>query len=341
MKKKAIGILCLLFSVAVLAFPWESGTHAYIMTRISSSTGAQLANEIYGITAPDLVNFLVTSPYRDYLYNQTHTDVMRLWRQARNGEKFDLELALAYGFVAHNGVWGADSTAHVAALTTTSATGEPEGYIITKAKMLDQYLADTWAALGIGGAEYADLRLTICHEIIEIIVDIQIWNAEHGIGATLVNAAATRTNNIKFLLKRAYAGNLVAYSNQIGEPLNQPMAFSLLADNETAFQQLMLMYGTFFTLPDQATIVGALGGYLSVMAVNYGVTISPEQVAGLLQMVLASGLTGDAMNEIEATITFVKDQLALHLKGADAFQETLAAPQMKLAGGSKLKGIVN
>lgn len=311
MKRIVIMLVAVIIATG-LAYSWESGTHAYLMNKIRPGSGAVGANLAYGIVCPDLVNFMFTSPYKDYLYGQTHEEFLRLWRQAKNGPGYAEELALAYGFVCHNNLWGTDSAAHVAARTTLSALGEPEGYVITKARLLDQALAATWEALGIGGDEYAPLRLELCHEIIEIAVDVQVWGLDHTIGDTMVQAALSRSDAIRSLLKTAYAGNLVAYSNRNGMPMNANQARAILIDAENVFQQRMVLYGTIFMQSDQAAIELALGGYLAQSASAYGVTVTAEQVRDVIDQVLAGGLTADFQAELDATAAFVQAQLDAH-----------------------------
>ncbi|MCL4477241.1 MAG: hypothetical protein M1508_13645 [Nitrospirae bacterium] len=63
------------------------------------------------------------------LYIATHYDFLKVWDASRN----EVERSLAYGFVSHNDMWGADFTAHHSGRTY----GQTEGYVIAKAEILD------------------------------------------------------------------------------------------------------------------------------------------------------------------------------------------------------------
>lgn len=69
-----------------------------------------------------------------------------------------------------NDVWGADSTAHHASRTLNSE----EGWVIAKSKLLEQLLIDTFESIGLGREEYYELRIELCHNIVETAGDILI-----------------------------------------------------------------------------------------------------------------------------------------------------------------------
>ncbi len=181
MKKRVLIGAILVLTFSMMAAAWDVLGHAYIMEQIKGEPGQANGNELYGITAPDFVNYLIGGPYYDYLYSETHKDFMRVWYSTVGGMRGTAEKYLAFGFVAHNGDWGADYTAHVSALTTGDTT---KGYVITQAIFLNQVF-DTvavdedghtvWQLLGIP-AGMSDLRLELCHNIAEYVIDIQIWS---------------------------------------------------------------------------------------------------------------------------------------------------------------------
>jgi hypothetical protein len=94
-------------------------------------------------TPPDVL-------YRDYLYDQTHHYFLKV----QEAVKWGYEKSSSYGFLSHNDLWRADSTAHHAWRTLLP----DEGYVITKAKILNDHLMldPNYAAL-LGG--YPDVAL--------------------------------------------------------------------------------------------------------------------------------------------------------------------------------------
>jgi hypothetical protein len=92
------------------ASAWGFAVHAYLGDELGKKHGTKNINEIYGILSPDIFNLSFQLPNNcpAELYDQTHHQFMPVWNKA----KPRLQTALAYGFVAHNDTWGADSTAH-------------------------------------------------------------------------------------------------------------------------------------------------------------------------------------------------------------------------------------
>lgn len=313
MRRKALFGVILVLAISMTASAWDVLAHSYIMEQIKGGPGDANGNEIYGITSPDFVNYLIGTPYYDWLYSQTHKNFMRVWHMAGNGNKADAEQSLAMGFVAHNGLWGADYTAHVSSLTI----GDPaHGYVIAKAIQLEQLFGgmNVWYGLGIDGEAYLPLRLELCHNIIEYVIDIQIWMQDPGIASRVVAAAAGRDASMQTLVKTAYAGLLVGYSQKTEAPLNQPAALALLQSYESAFQVRVVMYASLFaSATDLNGVLGNLDGYLSALAANiFGLNLAPGQAARLLGAVLEMGITNDVGNELGATVNYVRDQLVAH-----------------------------
>lgn len=313
MKKKALCGIVLVLSLTLTAAAWDVLAHALIMEQIKGGAAQANGNEIYGITSPDFVNYLYGSPYYDWLYDQTHTNFMRLWRMAGNGPKAAAERSLAMGFAAHNGLWGADYVAHVSSLTI----GDPaHGYVIAKAAQLEQIYAGygVWAGLHMDGEAYLPLRLELCHNIIEYAIDIVVWQTNPGLAQRVVAAAAARDASIQQLIKTAYAGPLVAFSQQTESPLTHAAALTMLQTYETAFQQRVILYATLYASATSLDgVLGNLDGYLAGLASTiFGLTLQPGQAAQLLGIALQAGLVNDVGAEIGATIGYVRDQLKAH-----------------------------
>jgi len=309
MKKKALFGVVLVLGLSMTAAAWDVLAHSFIMEQIKGGPDKANGNEVYGITSPDFVNYLMGSPYFSWLYDETHKDFMRVWHKAET----PAEQSLAMGFVAHNGLWGADYAAHVSALTLADKT---KGYVIQKAEYIEALFGGMglWAQLGIDGEAYAPLRLELCHNIIEYVIDLQVWLTDPTIANRVVAAAAGRDASMQKLVKTAYAGLFVAYSRKTSEPLNQPAALNILQGYERAFQERVVLYGSLFAAAgtlDEA--IANLSGYLSDLAGEmFGLEISADQVGQILGAVLLFGVTNDFGPELGATINYVHDQLIAH-----------------------------
>jgi hypothetical protein len=308
MKKKALLGLVFVLALSLSAPAWDVLTHSFIMEQIKGGPQNANGNEIYGTTSPDFVNYLLNTPYYEWLYDTTHSDFIRLWHMATT----PAEQALAMGFVAHNGLWGADHVAHYASLT-----GDPtQGYVIAKAAMVEAFFSaqGIWDGLGLSGDLYKDLRLELCHNIIEYVIDIQIWLADPTIASRVMEAAAGRSANMQQLVKTAFAGPLVAYSRTTDAPLNQPAALALLLPAEISFQQRVALYaGLYATATDVNSVLINLDGYLRALAGQmFGLSLEPGQAGQLLGLVLQLGFTSDVQYELAATVNYVRDQLAAH-----------------------------
>jgi hypothetical protein len=309
MKKQVLTVAALGLALSVTASAWESLTHAYLMERIKDGAANTSANERYGITTPDFFNFLLGSPYRDYLYDQTHENFMRVWHQSGNGMKGTPQEQLAMGLVCHNGIWGTDVSAHSAAFTTDHA----KGYVIAKAETLEGDLAPLWQELHIDGPEHAPLRREICHEVVEIVIDVQVWRLDKGLGARYLQSAMTRDGSIRDLLASAYAGGLADFSTTTPLPIDRPTAALFLGQAESGYRMQMMYYATIFNTTNEDAVLTGLGGYLAQVArEGYGLQVSPAAVKGLLSMVLGSNITSDLLGELDATVASVKAALAAH-----------------------------
>ncbi len=309
MRKKSAVIVAVILTCLVStqgAYPWGSLTHAYITSQIVPGNGAARDNAIYGSTAPDFANYMFGSPYQIYLEDRTHTDFLRVWKMARGGPAFSLERAAAFGFVAHN---EEDFTAH----TMSQYLDPSEGYVVQKAAVLSQMLTalGAWEKLGLAGDEYAEVRAVLSHEVIEFAGDLFVaLYIDPETGQILSNAASRTPDEFPALLDRAYAGNLVAFSNQTGIRLNQPAASGILSGNELAFRGGMVAYGNLFTYTDANALTQNLAAYLQTLAAAQGIQVDdPELVA----QVIGAGLfviQDDFVPEIAKTIQFVSGRLA-------------------------------
>jgi len=297
-------IFLMLFFLTTDAFSWSAGTHAYIEDHLGKNRGLDNNNEIYGGVVPDVFDYLFNYPaYLDYLYGQTHNEFLKVW----NASRWGLEKSSAYGFVGHNDVWGADSTAHH--LCQTCGTGE--GYIITKAKEL-LATAPLPPELGIPD----DVAIVIFHEIVENGVDMLVSKKiDPSIGKKIVTSAILRSPQFPLLLVKAYAKDFSSYAG-----ISYPAAVQFITATEKEFRKAMILYGQVL-MQDEATAIQLISEQTADIAASflalYGIqlSISKEEI---IQMVIGyttlaiSICENDYEQEIEATVHFVDQQLRSH-----------------------------
>jgi hypothetical protein len=307
MKKSFMTIGIILLALVFFyseAFPWGSATHAYIDDYLNKQTGTKNLNEIYGGMAPDIFNYMFDNPeYIDYLYDQTHNEFMKVWEKV----KFGMEKALAYGFVSHNDVWGADYTAHHASRTLLI----DEGYVITKAKVLEQVLYSTFDGLGLGGDEYYDLRLELCHNLVEAGVDILMKRKDPLIGQKIISSALLRSPEFPLLLVKAYAKDFSEYAG-----ITYLDAVKIITSSEREFRKTIFFYGYALT-QDEEKAIPLISGQMADLAESflgaYGITL-PEgtDLTPLITFAIQQSIeicADDFSDEIEATINYVEQQM--------------------------------
>lgn len=309
MKKKILIGIVLVLTVAMTAPAWDVLGSAFIMEQVRGGAGHANGNELYGSTAPDFVNYLLPTPWYGFLYGQTHENFMALYGAALT----PAEKALAVGFLSHNGVWGSDHVAHYASLTIGDPT---HGYVVNKAMQLEQIYAfyGVWTGLGLDGAPYADLRLELCHNIVEYAIDILLWIGDAELPSRVAAAAAVRAPSMGRLVVAAYADPLVAYSLETDAPLNLDAAAAILVPAEAAFRQRVIAYsGLFIGATSVEEVLGRFDPYLRGLASDmFGLTIDAGQAAQLVGAALQAGLFNDLAGELAATVQYVGQNLALH-----------------------------
>jgi hypothetical protein len=122
MKKRHMMLWTIFLALVLLpsmAFSWGSATHAYIDDQLNKTKSTKNLNEIYGGMAPDIFNYMFESPYLQDFYIATHYDFVKIWNVSKNS----LDKSLAYGFISHNDMWGADYTAHHSGITYGQTKG--------------------------------------------------------------------------------------------------------------------------------------------------------------------------------------------------------------------------
>jgi hypothetical protein len=309
MNKKLILILIFLFFVSTTAYAWEKATHAYIVDHMKKMGGPHKLAKIYGAMAPDIFNYAFDLPSSlyDYLHFQTHNNFMEMWNAIE--EKHDK--SFAFGFVSHNDVWGADYTAHWEAITT----GIPEGYIITKATALHQFLWDNVSAyrdLALLDVDY-DTYIELCHNVVEAAGDIIIKREYPQIGSKIMDSGYFKDETFKNLLMRAYYTDLAGL-------VGQDAAQQIILGYEDWFRQYMVIgYGQLLQQDESVVINQIVEDFNSLVGaylLSKDIILPPgTDLRPLIYFALTTGISlcePDYMTEVNATIDFVMERLEFH-----------------------------
>lgn len=299
-------LLCLALLGSMVLFPtaafsWGSAVHAYIGDKLGAQEGVLNGNEVYGSMAPDLFNFQLDKPeYRGFLYGQTHNNYKKVLDEAKSQPA----MALALGFLSHNGVWGADYTAHDSGITF----GQGQGYIIAKAESLLTILKKipAYQALNISD----DVGKEVAHQLVENAVDILMKRLDSKIGEKIIAAALPPNPNMPLLVVKAYAGELAGYAG-----ISEREAASFIASSDRQFRNILILYGQALML-DEDTAVQALAEQLAELAqaflVAYGISLPegtdlvPFVQLGITQAMLLC--EDDFAGEVAATINDIEQQ---------------------------------
>ena len=209
------GLICCLFlALPTAAFSWNQATHAYIAQELGARTGLDNLSEMWGSVAPDMFNYVFDPALcPGWIADQTQgtysETFMKVWAAAGT----HAEEALAHGFVAHNGAWGADYPAHEACLTC----GQGEGYIIAKADSLLNSPLDPADPQRTVGEAFAGLGLSlyegemVARLLTEYAIDVMLTNdVDPLLGRRLERAAHARSKEFPSLLVKAFAEDYAA-----------------------------------------------------------------------------------------------------------------------------------
>jgi hypothetical protein len=318
--KKAICLLAALsLGVAVLAgaaMAWERGTHAFIADKLKKAGGPYNIDEMYGSMAPDVFNYLFTMPnvlFRGYLYDQTHLQFLKV----KEAVKWGYEKSSAYGFLSHNNIWGADSTAHIASRTLLPN----EGYVITKAQILNAWMIANVPPYAALVGPYPAIGLEICHNVIEAAGDIVLARHDASVGAKLMEIALRPKPDMQNLMVRAYAQGLADASGSLGYSITLVQAEQLIRSEEEGFRTSCIAYG-FLLQQDESVILANVMAQFKQLAQVFlalnGLPVPDDAtLTALLQVSfqVADGLIeDDYMREIRATIAMVKRNMVKEVK---------------------------
>ena len=308
----AVG-LALLFIIST-AYPWNYATHAYIAGKIGKIPLLANFNEMYGIMLPDFLNTKFDYVFDGTLRGYTHgvpvghpyfppsTDFMKVWQKA----KFGLKKNIAFGYVAHNDVWGADYVAHWNADPYDQTQGQEPGFIILLAQVLNSNI--DWTPFEQLGLSLSDSdKLEFCHNIVEYAGDILIKKADPWIGNKLFMAAVLRTPETTNLLKAAY-----------------PLEYhDLINSAEPEFRRQMALLGITLMKPPEA-IISFFAEELAGLSIEYFKALYGQDISAYkdLLILFGKGAIGTSvglcealgyMDEVNMTVQWVAEQLASHL----------------------------
>jgi hypothetical protein len=308
------GIACLAVILVATIFcvgdvlAWNWGVHAYVDDNLGTKKIFRNLNEMYGAMAPDLFNYIFDQPN---LYLMTHNGFMQVW----NAAQCPFTKAAAFGFVSHNDMWGADSTAHHAC----TACNEQKGYVVAKADlMLDPTNPANLPPMlhGLLLSLPFEVAEEISHNFVEAAVDILLKQDDPAIGKKLTSAALLRSPTFPLLLVRAYADNLVAGG------MTYPGATNLITLAESEFRKSMVLYG-YALMQDDAIAVHLIAEQMASIAEAFlaakGVTLPPLPSGLTLAQLIEVGVwaahgfcADDYKAEIDETIRSVHKELKVH-----------------------------
>jgi hypothetical protein len=186
MKRKWILGLTLVSVLAFFtanAYPWGAAVHVYVASMIKPPN----PNIWYGAIAPDCFNYYFDDLTVKYtLLAQFHDYPILLWNAAGDDPA---KKALAFGFLCHGQTGGADTTAHLRGVQF----GKKEGYVILKAKVLDNILTKFPEYRSLK-AKYPAVSMEVAHNLLENGLDVLQKRIGPGNREKIFVAALTRAD---------------------------------------------------------------------------------------------------------------------------------------------------
>jgi hypothetical protein len=314
-KKALLGISIVIIAVGLLsseAFPWGWAVHTYIDDHLGLNRGLRNMNEIYGGMAPDVFNYMFN--YLPFLSDQTHgnykrgeNNFMKVWEASKGG----FQKSLAFGFVSHNDLWGADLTAHNQCMTCGAEPGK--GYVIAKAEELRPILVSILETYGL----FLDpgVVLDIAHEMTEAGIDLLVKRSlDPRVGQKIVSSSLLRNPEFPLLLVKAFAEDVADYAG-----ISRFEAARIIVSAERDFRKSMVLYGTALH-QGEATALMLISEQLAAVAEGFlvanGVGL-PEGVdlVPLIEFAIGTSMeicADDFAAELKKTTSFVRKQLKIH-----------------------------
>lgn len=329
MKKALLLLFLVLLTLTIIPTSmcaWGSATHAYIIDQVSRKLGLNRMNEIYGVTSPDMFNYLFDAVYQQHLHDQTHGNrgdgsFLKVWWAAN---KSGYQKSLAYGFVSHNDVWGADFTAHHETQTLPDPGILPDGYdpgwVVIKAFDLNavwglaEYL---WSIRkeGVTDAVVFYFAIETCHNIIETAGDVVMMSLDPQLGMKLSSSALLRDPSFPDLLAEAYADDFAFKYDMPNEEAAQ-----IIKDAEKGLRKMMILYGAAL-MQDKETARQLLAQQMADLAQSYlgkyfnlpsfdEIFVKLDE--GLMYAIDMCETDYSFLDEIQETIKFVRWHLLFH-----------------------------
>ena len=292
-----------------LAFGWGSATHAYLAKELGHEPGVMNLQEMYGSVLPDMFNLMFGYEHQDYLWNKTHYEFMKVFKEAKSDESN----AFGYGFASHNEDWGADHTAHINSVGIKSG----EGYVVTKKKILaPQLKLGIMLFLNANNIAYTpelldEFALTIADSAIESAVDLLVsQNEDTRIGTRMQVAAKLRSPFVPMLLSRAYAKDFAGEAGIIVEE-----AILIIVETEEQFKEYMELYGEILAQENAIDLMAEQGAQLAELMLEgqYGITVEvPSELMKTGLLAAIDVVKDDYSEELAATLGYVEGQLESH-----------------------------
>lgn len=219
--------------------------------------------------------------------------------------------AVAFGFVSHNGQFGADLTAHHFGLTLPTGNN---GYVIEKTASLKNIILP----LMLGSEIYLPDAVVdeLCHDLVEFGLDIMITQQNRGLAAKISTAAMLRTPEFPLILVKSYAKCLV--QQDFPEARDYPAAVKLISKAENEFRKSMIAYGQAL-MQDEETAIDLVAHQLVDLAKSFlgsmSIGINEELFLELAKFGLVQSMaicSADFNQELQATIDYVAGQLAAY-----------------------------
>jgi hypothetical protein len=291
MKKKWVIGLTLVSVLAFFtanAYPWGAAVHVYVASMIKPPN----PNIWYGAIAPDCFNYYFDDLTVKYtLLAQFHDYPIDLWNAAGDDPA---KKALAFGFLCHGQTGGADTTAHLHGVQF----GKKEGYVILKAKVLDNILTK-FPEYRYLKAKYPAVSMEVAHNLLENGLDVLLKRIDPGIGEKIFVAALARADLFPDWLASVYA----------------PPLSGLIYAVEDAFRGMMMLYGSMFfmTEPEIIYLLSQQMASFAPLFLPPDAQMTPERAFAIAKYGTekAMEICADTFPvELEATIKFVNASLA-------------------------------
>ena len=251
---RSIAVLLSIFALSTAGFAWAPATHAYIANQLYE--GIDPINTMFGAVAPDL-NQVLSTDQNSPFFTATHYGFQQVW-DARNSVPSATAKHLAFGFVTHNELWGADHFAHITSNLYPNyvnyAYPGQNGYVWVKAAQLCS-LMTTQLQQGGSVPPMAAFLLSDpmnCHFIVEYAMDIVLKSTrDPQIAQKLLNASRSySTTSLSAILANGFPG-----------PLGGAMA-----TYHPNWAGLVQMYATALNQPTLDKNVPAVGVFLEFLA---------------------------------------------------------------------------